>query len=97
MTAENTSQDGVEEALDYAITHYVNRGLIHEDRWTDLKTALKRLLLQERLDELKQAKFKLIHAMPLGLDDEEEMMLSGDYLNYRIATLTAQLYEMEDE
>lgn len=92
MTAENTSQDGLDEALDYAITHYVNRGLIHEDRWTDLKAALKRLLLQERLSALTEL-------MNFGTDTGAFKVGSRGIRKHeiktRIATLSAQLSKNE--
>lgn len=48
--------------IDKAISLYVNRGLIHEDRWTDLKDGLMALFnetlatreVEKRIDENKQ-------------------------------------------
>ena len=45
------------EQLDEIISFNVNRGLIHEDRWTDLKQSLLQLIKEEtnkaRIDELE--------------------------------------------
>lgn len=43
---EDWSQPIKGSIVDELITHYVNRTLIHEDRWDDLKAALKSAMLE---------------------------------------------------